>query len=33
MKTVAVYEKLSENYEDKLKATADNYVYRFSEML
>lgn len=33
MKTIAVYEKLSESYEQQLKNTADKYVYCFNEML
>ncbi len=32
MKTVAVYEELSKNYEEQLKNTADKYVYNFSEI-
>lgn len=33
MYTVAVYDKASENYADRLKKTADRYIYSFSEMV
>ncbi len=33
MKTVAVYDKSSENSKDKLKSTADKYITRFDEVI